>query len=218
MNKFPFVFIDFDGTIANTSEGVFVCINKTLNKLNKPQLSPEILTQFIGPPLTLSFPTFANLNEQETLKAIATFRDLYTKDGLFMNKIYKGVIPLCHKLRDSGHKVIVATSKPYEHAKAILVQHAITDAFDYVSGSSLNGTNESKADVINHAIKVHSITDISQVIMIGDRKYDIEGAKAFGMQSIGVTWGFGDRTELQDAGANWIADTPEQVFELFSNT
>ncbi|OJF75902.1 MAG: hypothetical protein BKP49_09960 [Treponema sp. CETP13] len=214
---FPYIFIDFDGTIANTSEGVFTCIQETLLELHKPQLNSEILKQFIGPPLTLSFPTYGGLNTEETQKAIEIFRNRYEKTGLFMNTLYEGVIPLCLKLRETGHKVIVATSKPYEHAKAILVQHSITHAFDYVSGSSLNGTNENKADVIKHAIKVHNISDMSQVVMVGDRKYDIEGAKSFGMQSIGVTWGFGDKKELQEAGANWVVDTPNQVLALLDH-
>jgi len=218
MINFPYVFIDFDGTIANTSEGVFTCIQESLLELHKPLVATEILKQFIGPPLTLSFPTYGGLNAEETLKAIEIFRSLYKKKGLFMNTLYDGAIPLCHKLRKTGRKVIIATSKPYEHAKAILIQHSVLDAFDYVSGSSLTGTNESKADVIRHAIKVHNISDMSQVVMIGDRKYDIEGAKSFGMKSIGVTWGFGDKNELQKAGANWIADTPKQTFEYLNQS
>jgi phosphoglycolate phosphatase len=218
MINFPYVFIDFDGTISNTSEGIFTCVQETLLELNKPQLPIDVLKKIIGPPLALSFSKYAHLSEEETDKAIAIFRKKYSTTGLYMNTLYDGVIPLCRKLRKTGRKVIIATSKPYEHAKAILIQHSVLDAFDYVSGSSLTGTNESKADVIRHAIKVHNISDMSQVVMVGDRKYDIEGAKSFGMKSIGVTWGFGDKDELQKAGANWIADTPKQTFEYLNQS
>jgi len=207
---------DLDGTLTDPFEGISKAFAYSLDYFGVPMPEPESLKKYIGPPLRESFTDFVPHESIED--AVAKFREYYATTGLLENRLYDGIAELLLKLKTEGFTLAVATSKVMEYAGIIINHFGIGEYFDYIAGCELDGTRSAKSEVIEHALDVLKPDNNITVVMIGDRKHDIVGAKAMGALSIGITWGYGTREELTEAGATWIANTPEEVYEVLNTT
>lgn len=212
--KYKYVLFDMDGTIIDSSKGVFDSVVYALRAMGVEKIDHDGLSKFIGPPLPYSFSTFYGMSEEEASRAVECFREYYEPNGMMQNKVYDGIRECVSTLKDIGVITIVATSKPEEFAKRILKHEGLDKLFDHVAGATLDEKERgTKTDILQYAIDSFGI-DIDKALMVGDRKYDIEGAKHFVMDSCGVLYGFGDREELEEAGAEYIVEKIIDVIEI----
>ena len=207
------ILFDLDGTISDPGIGITNSVSYALEKFNIKVKDRTELYKFIGPPLQESFAKFYNFNQEQCEKAVSYYREYFKKRGIYENVLYDGMEQLLKTLHESGKKVILATSKPEIFAVDILKYFKIKQYFDYAAGATLDSTRNRKADVILYALEQCEISDLSSVVMIGDREYDIYGAREVGIDSIGVLYGYGDRTELQDAGATRMVETVDEIMK-----
>ena len=211
---YKYVLFDLDGTLTNSELGITTCVQHSLRKFGIEVEDRTVLRPFIGPPLGESFQVYYGLSKEESEQAIKYYRERFSVKGLYENEVYEGVEKMLQSLKDSGKKLIVATSKPEKFTMIILEHFDLLKFFDFVAGATMDGSRGEKADVIRYALEKYGIEDKSEVIMIGDRKFDILGAKENGLKSIGVLYGFGDREELTEAGADYIVEKAEDIIGL----
>lgn len=207
---------DLDGTITDSGEGIANSVMHALNKFGIKVKVKSELNKFVGPPLGDSFQMYYGFSLEESKTAIIYYREYYTERGMFENVLYEGIEALLRKIKDNGGINILATSKPRVFAEKILEHFRLDKYFTSVIGSNLDGTMVKKYDIIKSAIESFNITDLRKAVMVGDRHYDIEGAKKFGIKSIGVLYGYGDRKELEEAGADFIAGTVDEIWEILT--
>lgn len=213
---FKNVFFDLDGTLTDSAEGIINSVEYSLNRLGITDYERSDLYRFIGPPLHDSFKEFFGLSEEKCTEGIRLYREYFSVKGIYENKLYDGVRELLEKTKASGRIVVLATSKPQEFAEEILRHFDIAKYFDHIAAAEMNGKRNRKEDVINYALEI-SGAEREETVMVGDRNFDILGAKSAGISSIGVLYGFGTEAELREAGADFIAKTPKEVFELLIN-
>lgn len=206
------IFFDLDGTLTDPGLGITNSVMYALEKFGIYQ-EREKLYKFIGPPLLHSFKEFCGFSEEQSIKAIEYYREYFGDRGLLENEVYDGIPQVLEQLKSAGHHLLVATSKPTFYAEKILGNFGLDRYFEYVSGCDMNEKNSTKADIIRKAMDV-SKAACEDVLMIGDRKYDIIGAKANGVRSVGVLYGYGDRNELEGAGADYIAETVKDILKF----
>lgn len=212
-NNYTNFLFDFDGTICDTSPGIFASMQKVCEHY-KLSYKEDTFVKMIGPSLKESFSTIFHLPENEITNAIKVYRDFYSVEGMYMCEPYDGVPELLAKLHDAGKKIFVATSKPEHFTKKIIERKDLTHFFDFIGGADVEEKNRtSKIDVINYVLKENKITDLDKTIMIGDRFYDINGAHKAGLKAIGILWGFGSRTEFEQCGADFIFETPQELLK-----
>lgn len=216
------ILFDFDGTLVDTGEGILNGITYTLNKFGITVEDRASLNRFVGPPLQESFKMFYGFSPEETEKAIKYYREYYNEKGMWEYKAYDGIKELMAWLKEKGKLCIVTTSKPEYFAKKMLEKAGLAPYFTYIAGSDMEGTRTKKADVIRYALNTCGIKDTGNMVLVGDREYDVYGAKEMGIDSVGVLFGYGSREELEQAGATHIAETVEDLKEiiavLFSST
>lgn len=210
---YQYILFDLDGTLTNPEIGITNCVMYALEKFNIKVEDRKELHPFIGPPLTYSFQTYYGLSEADSELAVKYYRERFSVKGLYENEVYEGVDKLLKQLKESGKILVIATSKPEEYTLKILEHFDLLKYFDYVAGATMDGSRGEKADVIRYALEISGIEDKTEAIMIGDRKYDILGAKENGLASIGVLFGFGDYEELTKAGADYIAESVEDILK-----
>ncbi|MBQ3557887.1 MAG: HAD family hydrolase [Agathobacter sp.] len=210
---YKYILFDLDGTLTNPEIGITSSVMYALEKFNIKVEDRKELHPFIGPPLTYSFQTYYGLSEADSELAVKYYRERFSVKGLYENEVYDGVEKMLQELKKSGKTLIIATSKPEEFTLKILAHFDLLKYFDFVAGATMDGSRGEKADVIRYALEISGIEEKSEAIMIGDRKYDILGAKENGIDSIGVLFGFGDYEELTNAGANYIAKTVADIIE-----
>ena len=210
---YKYVLFDLDGTLTNPEIGITSSVMYALEKFGIKVEDRKELHPFIGPPLTYSFQTFYGLSKEDSELAVKYYRERFSVKGLYENEVYSGVEKMLQELKERGKTLIIATSKPEEFTLKILKYFDLYKYFDYIAGATMDGSRGEKADVIRYALEISGIEDKSQAIMIGDRHYDILGAKEHGLDSIGVLFGFGDYEELTKAGANYIANSVEDILE-----
>lgn len=208
------ILFDLDGTISDPGIGITNSVAYALEKFNIKVKERSELYKFIGPPLQDSFAQFYGFNEKECENAITYYREYFKERGLYENELYDGMETLLKDIRNAGKKVILATSKPEKFAVEILKYFKIEQYFDTIAGATMDGSRSKKADVIAYALKESGIEDLSSTVMVGDREHDILGAKEIGIASIGVLYGYGDREELQKAGAKHIVETVGELRDL----
>lgn len=208
------ILFDLDGTLTDTGPGVTNAVAYTLEKYGIAVPDRTELYRFIGPPLHESFMRFYGFSEEKAFEAVEVYREYYRDKGLFENTIYHGMEQVLKQLTEAGKTLLVATSKPEVFARRILEKLEIADYFAYIAGANLDGSRTKKEDVIAYALQEGHVEDISETVMVGDREYDIFGAKKFGMDSIGVLFGYGSREELETAGATHIAEDVEDILEI----
>lgn len=206
-----YILFDLDGTLTNPKVGITKSIQYALKHMGIEVEDLDSLIQFIGPPLRNTFRNYYKFNEDEVAQAMIKYREYFSTTGLYENEVYPGIEEMLQHLVAGGKKPIVATSKPEKYAKQILEHFHLDRYFVDICGSDMEGSREKKGDVIRYALNKNQITEMSQVVMIGDREHDIIGANENEIDSIGVLYGFGDRQELSLAGAGMIAETVEKL-------
>lgn len=209
---YDYVLFDLDGTISDSSEGITKGIQIALRHMGIEEERDE-LRKFIGPPLKYSFTTFYGFDEEQCAEAIKVYRAYYGETGLFENKAYDGIDKLLKRIKDSGRKIAVATSKPEKFSVEILGKFGLLEYFDVVSGATLDGVRGDKCEVIEEALKRFGNPQKSKVVLVGDTRFDAQGAAKAGIDCIGVLYGFGSRESLEEAGARFIADTMENIYD-----
>lgn len=206
MKQYKYLLLDLDGTITDSETGITRCVEYALNHFGIQVDDLRELSPFIGPPLLDSFKDFYNFTDEQAAIAVEKYRERYEKKGILENKLYPGIGEFLAEARQKDKIVILATSKPEIFAKRILDYFELSNYFSFVAGSGLDGSLHTKTDVIDYILQSNKIIDLSSVVMIGDRKHDIIGAKNVGIDSIGVLYGFGDYKELSEAGADYIVE------------
>lgn len=204
------VLFDFDGTLADTGEGIFESVRYAVEALGKPPLSDKQLRSFIGPPIYDSFMNMLDLDHDQTEFAAMKYRERYAEGAMFSLRLYDGIPELLKKLRESGIKVSVASSKPCSFIERIVGHLGMREDFDYIAAPAGDDKPESKCELITRAAKALG-ADRSRVLMVGDRKFDINGANEAGVESVGVLYGYAKPDELQQAGATHIVETAAEI-------
>ena len=172
------------------------------------------LAFFIGPPLRDTFKNHYHMSDGQVDEAIRVFREYFEPKGIFENEIYDGVPKMLENLTRAGRSLILATSKPVDFAERVLEYFDIKDYFDFVAGSSMDERRANKEEIIAYALEECQLIDMSELVMVGDRKYDIEAAKEFGIYTIGVLYGYGSKAELKKAGADCLVKTVDDLEEV----
>ena len=202
---------DLDGTLTDPKTGITRSVQYALDKLRRPVPEANELTWMIGPPLIAGFTELLG-GADEVQDAVRLYRERYGTIGLFENEVYAGIPALLKNLREKDVRLYVATSKLQVFARRILDHFELSRFFIEIYGSDLDNRNADKRDLIRHILEQECL-DPAGAIMIGDRKHDANGAKANGLASIGVTWGYGSRQELLDAGVACLVDAPQDLVE-----
>lgn len=216
---YDLILFDLDGTLTDPGEGITNSVAYALAKWGITVTDRSQLYRFIGPPLKDSFMEYYGFSESDAEAAIVAYRAYFRDRGIFENQVYDGVETLLKALKDGGKTVAFATSKPEEFARRILVHFGLDGYFDLIAGATMDASRSKKADVIAYALRTleteKGITvDPSATVMVGDRRQDIDGAQQNGLDSIGVLFGYGDRNELETAGATHIAPTVADILPI----
>jgi len=208
------ILFDLDGTLSDPKIGITHSVRYALEKLghNAPA-NDDDLTWVIGPPLLASFEQMVG-NKDDAQKALEFYRERFSTIGLFENEVYDDIPQTLQTLQEHGNNLYVATSKPRIYAEKIIVHFGLNDFFIKVHGSELDGSNSDKTELLAHIIKTHQL-DPDQTTMIGDRKFDITGARNNNLSSIGVLYGYGDILELKAAGAQTLCKIPSDILNSF---
>lgn len=214
MMRWKYLFFDLDGTLTDPMVGITSAVQYALRHFDIEVNDLRTLCPFIGPPLKDSFREFYNLSDADAQIALDKYREYFAPKGIFENTLYDGIPQLLADMQQRGAVMAIATSKPTLFAEQIARHFGIADHFTLISGSMLDGSRDAKVDVIRHALDQLRITDPSQVVMIGDRRFDIEGARQTGIDSIGVLYGYGSREEIDAARPGAIATDVARLHEL----
>ena len=213
---YNYILFDLDGTVSDTGEGIYNGVKYALEKYGITENNETTLNGFIGPPLVDSFMKYYSFSQEKALQAVEYYREFYKSKGIYQNTLYEGISNLIKTLKQQGKTVILATSKPQFFAEIILKQYDLLKYFDCVVGATFDDSLNYKSDVIRVALENSGVTDKSMAIMIGDRHYDIEGAKENNIDSIGVIYGYGDLEELKNADANYIAENTQDILNIIN--
>ncbi len=205
------ILFDLDGTLTDSGEGIINCAILALEHFGLPIPSREALRVFVGPPLHESFINHG-VPADKAEEAVAIYRSRYVPTGMFENTPYPGIRELLEALRAEGHTLYVATSKPEQMSIDILEHFDLAKYFNKICGATMDTSRTNKEAVIAYLLAENKASD--KILMVGDTKFDILGAKAHGIPAIGVSWGYGAVSDMVDAGAAAIADTTEQLLEL----
>lgn len=213
MKKYDTVAFDLDGTLTNPERGLLSAFVYCFKKLGVPYESRESLKRYIGPPLYDEWMKDFGWTFEEASNAVEIFREYYNIYGWWDNEVYPGIAELLSELKSHGKKLVVATSKPEVTAKKVLRLFGLDKYFDYIAGASMNGSEDLKWQILTRALREVG-AEKSTAILVGDRKYDAEGAKICGIDSLGVLWGHGSNEELVSAGFEYVSETPGEVLKL----
>ena len=211
--KFDVYFFDLDGTIADTHPGIRGGILYAAEKMGLPPLPEEKVATFIGPPLVDSFMREYHLLKEEALLMQDAYREYYVSTGVHQFRLFDGVETLIRTLRENGKDLYVVTSKPTQQSTVIIEESGLAPYFTAVIGATLDGRISKKADVIRHALSDFGIPAAS-IVMVGDTDNDILGAKANGLPSIAVRYGFGTEAELCAANPDYTVDVPPDILNI----
>lgn len=217
MKDYSYLLFDLDGTLTDPAVGITNSVAFALARFGIQNKDRKQLYSYIGPPLVNAFMEFAGLSHEDAQKALGYYREYFAPKGIFENKPYEGIIETLRTLKRAGKHLLVATSKPEPYARRIVEHFGMADYFEFVAGASMDEVRVKKEDVIRYALENCGVTDTSAVLMIGDRRHDIEGAQENAMDSMGVLYGYGSREELTEAGADFLCETVSDLKEvLFS--
>ena len=211
--KYRYIFFDLDGTITQSEFGITASAAYALSKFGIEEKDKSMLLKFIGPPLYYSFEKFYGIYGSKADEAIKYFREYYEADAYKDAPVFEGIPEVLESLLKDGRSLLVVTSKPGYLAKRVIEYTGLTDYFYEIVGPGSEMTDPSKADLIRRAVEITG-ADQSEVLMIGDRNYDIEGANDAGVDSAGAIYGYGTRTELELAGATYLVETPMDILKI----
>ncbi|MFJ7746811.1 HAD family hydrolase [Peribacillus sp. NPDC097295] len=214
MNKYKVILFDLDGTLSDPKVGITKSVQYALQKMNIVEPDLNKLQCFIGPPLQVSFVEYYNFDEKNTQKAIGLYRERFKEKGMYENVLYSNIASLLQTLTERQFSLVVATSKPTVFAEQILKYFHIDQYFERIVGSNLDGTRASKTEIIQYILDKYKEYTLSNFIMIGDRKHDIIGANNTGIDSIGVTYGYGTFDELSHSNPTHIVESVSQLKDI----
>ena len=212
-----YLLFDLDGTLTNPQEGITKCVQHALRAFGIEEPDLEKLIPFIGPPLIQSFMEFYNMSEEDARKAVAVYRERFSTVGLFENFPYPGIADMLAELKAQGKILAVASSKPTIYVRRILEKFELAPYFDVIEGSNLDGTRVDKKEVIAEVLSQLDNPSADDLLMIGDRKFDVIGAREMGFGCVGVRFGFAAPDELEQSGAVYIADTVHDLHRYLLN-
>jgi len=204
------ILFDLDGTLTDSGEGIINCVIYALERFGLPVPSREALRYFVGPPLHESF-IKQGVPADRAEEAVAVYRERYVPTGMFENSPYPGVREMLESLTAAGHTLYVASSKPEWMCIRILEHFDLDEYFTQICGASMDTSRTNKEAVIEYLIRENGCSD--NMVMVGDTKFDVLGAKAHHIPYIGVSWGYGMVSEMREAGAVSIAESMEQLTE-----
>lgn len=210
---YRYILFDLDGTLTDSREGIVRCVRATIAEYGDPQPEEETLLRFIGPPLQDSFARFCGYGPEKVEDAVERFRLHYEPAGQYENRAAPGMAELMGRLKERGYVLALASSKPENLCVSICARFGFTPYLSVLAGSPPNG-DRAKADVIREVMRQLGLTeaDASQVLMVGDRKFDVLGAAACGVDCAGVEFfGYAPEGELEEAGAVAVVSTPEEL-------
>jgi len=216
---YDYLLFDLDGTVTDSGPGITNAVRFALKEQNISPEDPSVLYRFIGPPLWDSFALYFQLTGEENKRAVADFRRYYNAGGKYENAVYTGMEEVLRTASESGKTLVLCTSKPEAPAIDILRHFGLDRYFTLFSGG-VDGIRSEKDEVIAYALELieHHAgvpVDRSRILMIGDREFDILGARTHGLDSVGVLFGFGSREELTAAGATYLVETPMDLLSVF---
>ena len=204
------ILFDLDGTLTDSAEGVINCAQFALKYFGLPIPDRADMQFMVGPPLRDSFLRLG-VAEEEVEKAVEIYRSRYVPTGMFENAPYPGITAMLAALKDAGHELYVATSKPEGMATEILDKFCLSGYFDKIYGASMDGSRDTKDTVIGYLLE--ELGPRENIIMVGDTHYDVLGAAVHGIKTIGVAWGYGKVEDMKAAGAVDIVQSPAQLLE-----
>lgn len=217
---FEYILFDLDGTLSDPKIGITSSVQYALRAFGIDEPNLDKLEPFIGPPLADSFMEFYGFTREQAEQAIVKYRERFDKQGIYENELYEGIDKMLLALKKSGKILAIASSKPTPLVIRVLEYFQIKQYFDYIVGSEFDGRRSKKEEVVEEALRLMLPAQLNaqeqkeRVAMVGDRKFDIEGAKAFGLTSVGVSFGYASEGELETAGADYIVDTVSHLQEL----
>lgn len=210
---FDNLLFDLDGTLTDSFDGITNSVLYALKKMGEKLPAKEELRFFIGPPLSESFAVLFGGDTEKAELAVKNYREYYSVTGLLENRVYDGVEQTLKTLKDMGKRLFVATSKPEKFSVRIAEHFGLTKYIERVFGASFDSSRDTKDKVIAYALGEAGLSK-DKTVMIGDRHHDIDGAKANGLKSVGVLYGYGNYDELSSAGADFIVETPKEIVEI----
>nr|WP_295284849.1 HAD-IA family hydrolase [uncultured Blautia sp.] len=211
------ILFDLDGTLTESGEGITKCVQYALEKLGKPESDLKKLEVFIGPPLMEQFMKYAGLDEETARRAVEYYRERYSTTGIFENRPYPGVKEMLQELKRKKYLLAVASSKPEYFVKQILDYFHLTEYFDEIVGSELNGSRTNKTEVIEETLRRLGLDKHrEQVIMVGDKEHDVLGARAAGLECVAVSYGYGTEEELTAAQPLQTVSSTEEIQDFFA--
>lgn len=207
------IFFDLDGTLTDSGEGIINCAALALEHFGLPVPSRKEMRVFVGPPLDQTFIKFG-VPADKADEAIRVYRSRYIPIGKFENTPYPGIHEALQTLKEQGHRLFVATSKPEEMSIEILEKFELAQYFERICGATMDGSRSHKADVIAYLLA--QVDNISKAVMVGDTAFDVTGAAAHGIPTIGVSWGYGEVADMEEAGAAAIAHSMDELVCLIN--
>ncbi len=208
------ILFDLDGTLSDSGPGIIRSVRYALDKCGITEEREAVLRSFVGPPLLRAFAEVYGFTKEQSLQALTYYREVYWTSGIYDNAPYPGVAEGLKALKAKGYLLAVATGKPTPMAEEVLRYFGWTDLFDHVSGASLDESRVEKEELIRIAMEALGITDPAEALMVGDRGSDILGAKALGVPTVGVLYGYGTREELEAAGPDRLIGSFAELPEL----
>lgn len=211
MKEYDYYLFDFDGTLCDTTEGIFNSVIYSLKCFGIEENDREKLRFFVGPPLFESYKTLYGVTDEEAKYLIEKYRERYRVKAAEESALYDGIREMLSGLKAKGKKIAIASSKPEIFVKEISDHHNISQYYDFISAEQLNKNHSSKEELINTCLDFFGNPPKETVLMTGDRFYDIDGANAVGLDSAGAIYGFGTENELREAGATYILSSPDEL-------
>lgn len=213
MSKYKYILFDFDGTLTDSSEGIFKSLTYAFESYGHGTPSADLLKKFIGPPLYHSFTVFCGFDDKHAWEMTDKYRERYRKIGYLESRLYDGIPEMLKALKDRGYILATASSKPLHFVDQICENLGIKKYFDFLGGTEFDNTSESKATVIENAMK-NLGAGLDDTLMVGDRLFDIEGAHQVGIPCCAVLYGFGNREEFEEYNAEYIVEKAEEILDI----
>lgn len=215
MATFDYVIFDFDGTVADTGEGILKSLQYSFTAMGDPAPDLSDLKKFIGPPVYYSYTHFYGISEDRVDLYIKKYRERYREKGIYESEVYPGLKELIASLKENNIRVGIASSKPENLIYSVSDYLGITQMFDAVVGvKSDNSKHSTKAGLIAQAMTELGAEDKNKVLMVGDRLFDIDGAHEAGVKCCAALWGYGNRAEFEEHNADFIAEQPKDIICL----
>ena len=220
MRQADYIFFDLDGTLTDSRPGIFHSLRYALEKFGRTAEDHE-LQPGLGPPLSESFTGLFGFSEEQAEEAVRYYREYFNPRGMMEKSVYPGIPQALDAMRAAGKRLMVATSKPEEFAKQILANFGLDVYFEIIAGATMDEARNAKADVLRYLLAqipdAEEAAKAGAILMVGDRKYDVLGAKELGISCLGVRYGYAAPGELEEAGAAAIADTVSEMRDFILN-